>query len=225
MYGEAGTVLVQILEIVWINLLLSGDNAVVIALACRSLAPQQRRIGILLGTCAAVALRLLFTLIVVALLTVPFLKLIGGAALFWIAVKLLDEKTDGDHVAEASTVWRAVRSIAIADAVMSLDNMIAVAAAANGSTWLIVFGLVLSVPLIMFSAGLVTIIIERFPALVWAGAALLGWIAARLAISDSALAQFSGAAEHLDLTAGAIGAVLVVAIGAALRRLRAAGNR
>ena len=94
MYGEAGAALVQILEIVWINLLLSGDNAVVIALACRSLAPQQRRLGILLGTCAAVALRLLFTLIVVSLLTVPILELIGGAALLWIAVKLLDEKND-----------------------------------------------------------------------------------------------------------------------------------
>lgn len=224
MYGEAGTDLVRILEIVWVNLLLSGDNAVVIALACRSLAPQQRRVGILLGTCAAVALRVLFTLIVVTLLTVPFLKLIGGAALLWIAVTLLDEESDGGHVAEAKTVWRAVRTIAIADAVMSLDNVIAIAAAANGSTWLIVFGLVLSIPLVMFGATLVTVMLDRFPILVWAGAAMLGWVAAQLALSDSTLAQFSGAAEHLDLTAGAAGAILVVATGMGLRRLRAAGN-
>jgi YjbE family integral membrane protein len=225
MFGEAGTIFVQVLEIVWINLLLSGDNAVVIALACRSLDPRRRRIGMLLGTCAAVALRLLFTLIVVTLLTMPFFKLIGGAALLWIAVKLLGEQNDGDHIAEASTLWHAVRTIAIADAVMSLDNMIAIAAAANGSTWLIVFGLVLSVPLVMFGAGLVMTILDRFPALVWAGAALLGWVAAQLALSDSALARFPDAAGHLGLAAGATGAILVVAIGAALRRLHAAGNR
>ena len=225
MLGDAGTIFVQILEIVWINLLLSGDNAVVVALACRSLDPRRQRIGMLLGTCAAVALRLLCTLIVVTLLTVPFFKLIGGAALLWIAVKLLSEQNAGDHIAEASTVWRAVRTILIADAVMSLDNMIAIAAAANGSMWLIVFGLVLSVPLVMFGAGLVMAILDRFPVLVWAGAALLGWVAAQLALSDAALARFPDAAGQFGLAAGATGSILVVAIGAALCRLRAAADR
>lgn len=221
---EAGKVLVQVLAIIWINLLLSGDNAVVIALACRSLAAQQRRTGILLGTCAAVALRLFFTLIVVTLLAVPFLKLIGGVALLWIAAKLLDTESDADVVAEASTVWRAVRTIAFADAVMSLDNVIAIAAAANGSTWLIVFGLVLSVPLVMFGAGLMAATLERFPLLVWTGAALLGWVAAQLALGDPVLAEFSHANEHLGLFGGAAGAIAVIAMGTALRRWHGGGK-
>lgn len=224
MYRETGAALVQILEIVWINLLLSGDNAIVIALACRSLAPEQRRVGILLGTGVAVVLRILFTLVIVTLLTMPFLKLIAGVTLLWIAVKLVDGEIGGEHIAEATTIWRAVRTIAVADAIMSLDNVIAIAAAAKGSTWLIAFGLVLSIPLIMFGAGLVTIVLDRFRVLVWAGAALLGWVAAQLALSDPVLAPVSGAIPHLALYAGATGAVLVVAIGFAWRRFRADGK-
>ena len=224
MHEDAGPALVQVLEIVWINLLLSGDNAVVIALACRSLAPRQRRIGLLLGTCVAVALRLLFTLIVVTLLTLPTLKLLGGATLLWIAVKLLTEENGGNHVVEASTVWRAVSTIAIADVVMSFDNVVAIAAAANGSTWLVVFGLVLSIPLIMFAASVVMIIIERFPVLVWGGAAVLGWVAAQLAVSDKVLIQFLHPAKHLDVYAGVTGAIFVVAFGLIVRRLRAVGD-
>lgn len=223
MNAEVGAALLQILEIAWINLLLSGDNALAIALACRSLGPRQRRLGILLGSCAAVALRLTFTLIIVTLLRLPLVKLIGGATLLWIAVKLLDEEKDASPVPEAKTVWRAVRTIAIADAIMSLDNMIAIAAAAEGSTWLIVFGLVLSVPLIMFGAALVTAMLDRFPIFIWAGAAVLGWVAARLAANGPALGHFFPDAGHFGLYAGATGAAFVVAIGWMMRRLRTAG--
>jgi YjbE family integral membrane protein len=220
MNGEAGAAIVQILEIVWINLLLSGDNAVVIALACRSLPPERRRVGILLGTCAAIVLRILFTLIIVTLLAMPLLKLAGSAALVWIAVKLLGENNGDEHIDEAKTIWRAVRIIAIADTIMSLDNVIAIAAAANGSLWLIGFGLALSIPLIMFGAAAVMVVLDRFPALVWAGAALLGWIAGQLAVSDPALARFSTMVEELGPYAAAAGAILVVVIGVVLRRRR-----
>ncbi|HWG07153.1 MAG TPA: TerC family protein [Beijerinckiaceae bacterium] len=220
MNGEIANSALQILEIVWINLLLSGDNAVVIALACRSLPPERRRIGIALGACAAIGLRVIFTLIIVTLLALPFLKLAGGAALLWISVRLLGEEHDEDQIADSKTVWRAVRTIAIADAVMSLDNVIAIAAAANGSFWLIVFGLVLSIPLIIFGAGLVSIVIDRFPILVWAGAALLGWVAGELAASDPAAASLSAAVYRLDVWAGAAGAVFVMLIGLGLHHPR-----
>ncbi len=131
------------------------------------------------------------------------------------------EENDEDQIADSKTVWRAVRTIAIADAVMSLDNVIAIAAAANGSFWLILFGLVLSIPLIVFGAGLVTIVIDRFPILVWAGAVLLGWVAGELAASDPAVAPRSAAIDRLDLCAGAAGAVLVILIGLGLRHLHA----
>ena len=146
------TFFLQLLEIGWINLLLSGDNAVVIALACRALPPAQRRLGVLLGGVAAVALRIVFTIAVVSLLNIPFLKLVGGLLLLWIGVKLIIDETDEASVAESDTVWNAVRTIALADMVMSLDNVIAIAAAARGSIALIIFGLVLSVPLIIFGA-------------------------------------------------------------------------
>jgi YjbE family integral membrane protein len=223
MHAGVGTAVVQILEIIWINLLLSGDNAVVIALACRSLPPEKRRTGVIFGTCAAVALRILFTLIVVTLLGVPFLRLIGGATVVWIAIGLLDEDAHDGRVSEASTIWRAVRIIAIADAVMSLDNVIAIAAAAKGSLWLIVFGLVLSIPLIVSGASLVMAALDRLPILLWAGVALLGWIAGGLAITDPALAQFSPAVENVAAFASLAGAILVVLIGLVLRRMRGRG--
>ena len=135
-------------KIIWINILLSGDNAVVIALACRSLAPEQRKWGIILGAGAAVLLRIIFTVFVAQLMQYPYLKLIGGLLLLWIAVKLLTDETDESSIKESHTIWSAVQTVVIADIVMSLDNVVAIAAAAKGSTALIVFGLVISVPLI-----------------------------------------------------------------------------
>ena len=165
-------------KIMWINILLSGDNALVIAMACRGLPPRQRFWGMVLGAGVAVFLRIIFTGIVVTLMALPYLKLVGGLALLVIAAKLLvPEQEDESGVDAASHLWAAVQIVAIADIVMSLDNVIAVAAAANGSIPLLVIGLVISVPLIVAGAALIMALLTRLPALVWAGAGLLGWIA------------------------------------------------
>ena len=179
-----GTFWLQVLQIIWINILLSGDNAVVIALACRSLAPEQRKWGIILGAGAAVLLRIIFTVFVAQLMQYPYLKLIGGCLLLWIAVKLLTDETDESSIKESHTVWSAVQTVVIADIVMSLDNVVAIAAAAKGNMSLIIFGLVISVPLIIFGATLIITLLQRYPVLVWAGAALLGWVAGELIASD-----------------------------------------
>ena len=229
----------SLLQIIWIDLLLSGDNAVVIALACRSLPPNQRKTGILLGAGAAVGLRILFALVISYLLAVPYLRIVGGLLLFWIAVKLVLGEGEEHHDVEASdNLWRAVRTIAIADAVMSLDNLVAIAAASRGHPELFIFGLLLTIPLIIVGSTLITAIIQRFPVFVWAGAALLGYIAAEMIVTDPAvLNYFSGnpalvvpdpAAEpgHVPLKpsgalhygAGVAGALVVVALGFLLAR-------
>jgi YjbE family integral membrane protein len=172
-------------KIMWINVLLSGDNALVIAMACRGLEPRQRLWGMILGAGVAVILRIIFTGIVVTLMGLPYLKLVGGLALLVIAAKLLvPEQEDEDGVESASHLWAAVQIVAIADIVMSLDNVIAVAAAANGSVPLLVLGLAISVPLIVAGAALIMALLTRLPALVWAGAGLLGWIAGEVMATD-----------------------------------------
>lgn len=179
---------VSLLQIIWIDILLSGDNAVVIALACRSLPEHQRKLGILLGAGTAVGLRIIFALVISYLLGVPYLRVIGGLLLFWIAVKLVGGADEEGHEVEASeSLWKAVRTIAIADAVMSLDNVVAIAAASRGHPELFIFGLLLSIPLIMVGATLITTLITRFPIFIWAGAALLGYIAAEMIVTDPAV--------------------------------------
>src|SRR6187455_841423 len=175
-------------KIMWINILLSGDNALVIAMACRGLPPRQRFWGMVLGAGVAVLLRIIFTGIVVTLMGLPFLKLVGGLALLFIAAKLLvPEHEDEDGVDAASHLWAAVQIVAIADIVMSLDNVIAVAAAANGSIPLLVIGLAISVPLIVAGAALIMALLTRLPILVWLGAALLGWVAGEVIATDPAI--------------------------------------
>src|SRR4030081_3210785 len=165
-------------KIIWINVLLSGDNELVIALACRGLAPRQRLWGMILGAGVAVILRIIFTGIVATLMELPYLKLVGGLALLVIAAKLLvPEEEDEEGVESASHLWAAVQIVVVADIVMSLDNVIAVAAAANGSVPLLILGLAISIPLIVAGAALIMALLNRLPILVWAGAALLGWIA------------------------------------------------
>ncbi len=215
--------LTAVLQIIWIDILLSGDNAVVIALACRSLPPRQRRIGIVLGAGAAVVLRILFALIISYILEVPFLKLVGGALLLWIAVKLITGEEEAEaNVSESDTLWQAVRTIVIADAVMSFDNVVAIAAASHGNPWLFVFGLALSVPLIVMGSTLIMTLISRFPAFVWAGAGLLGWVAGEVLVSDPWVIGKLGAETVAGLKhpAAAVGAVAVLAVGFALTRLR-----
>src|SRR5881409_494279 len=174
-------------KIIWINVLLSGDNALVIALACRGLAPKQRLWGMIFGAAAAVVLRIIFTGIVASLMALPYLKLAGGLALIVIAAKLLVPDNEDENVASASHLWHAVQIVVVADIVMSLDNVIAVAAAANGSAPLLVLGLAISIPLIVAGAALIMALLNRLPILVWAGAALLGWIAGDVIATDPAV--------------------------------------
>ena len=176
---------IALAKIIWINVLLSGDNALVIALACRELEPRQRLWGMILGAAAAVVLRIIFTTVVATMMELPYLKLVGGLALIVIAAKLLvPESKDGDGVKSASHLWAAVQIVVVADIVMSLDNVIAVAAAANGSIPLLILGLASSIPLIVAGAALIMVLLDRLPVLVWAGAALLGWIAGDVIATD-----------------------------------------
>lgn len=188
LFGSNAATAVSILKIIGINIVLSGDNAVVIALACRSLPADQRKIGIALGAGAAIILRILFTLVVQQLLDIPFLKVAGGLLLFWIAVKLLlTEEASEDSIASGSSLWEAVKIVAVADVVMSLDNVLAIAAAAHGNTTLIVLGLLISIPLVVFGSTLIMGLLTRYPILVWGGAALLGWISGELIAQETAL--------------------------------------
>jgi YjbE family integral membrane protein len=172
-------------KIIWINILLSGDNALVIALACRGLPPRYRIWGMVLGACAAVLLRIVFTGIVASLMELPYLKLAGGLALIVIAAKLLVPNHEGeDSVNSASHLWQAVQIVVVADIIMSLDNVIAVAAAAHGSVPLLIVGLAISIPLIVVGAALIMALLSKLPILVWAGAALLGWIAGQVIATD-----------------------------------------
>lgn len=189
----------DLLEIVGINILLSGDNAVVIALASRSLPAEQRRLAILGGSAGAIAMRIAFCLIIVWLLQVPYLKLVGGLLLLYVAVKLVvpDPAGDGDGIAAKSHLWGAIQTIIVADAVMSLDNVVAIAAAAHGSVLLITLGLALSIPLIVFGSQLVLGVLNRYPALVLIGGGLLGWIAGEIIVSDPFVYSHLPYSEHL----------------------------
>jgi YjbE family integral membrane protein len=228
LFGANGTTVVAVLKIIGINIVLSGDNAVVIALACRSLPPGQRAIGIALGAAAAIILRIIFTVVVQQLLDVPFLKLAGGLLLFWIAVKLLlSEEATEESVTSGSNLWEAVRIVAIADVVMSLDNVLAIAAAAKGDHMLVIIGLLISIPLVVFGSTLIVNLLQRFPILVWAGAALLGWIAGELIAKEPtlepALSQFATIVSLpmptlVFLCQGGT-AALVVLIGWVIKRL------
>ena len=219
-------------KIIWVNILLSGDNAVVIALAARSLPPQQQKQAIMIGSGAAIAMRIVLTLVAAQLLLLPYLKLVGALLLLYIGVTLLlpeDDSDDGGSGA-TSSMATAVRTILIADLVMSLDNVIAVAAAANGNVPLLIIGLATSIPLVIFGSTLLLKVIERYPAIVWAGAALLGFIAGEISVTDPAVAEWFAEQEaawglgghRLQLLAGAIGAALVLGVGKALLSRRAA---
>ncbi len=207
---------ISVVEIIWINVLLSGDNAIVIALACRSLPPKQRLGGMVIGTAVALAMRLGFASIVSTLMLLPYIKIAGGIALLWIAVKLLlPDENAGSHGVPAEGLWRAVKIIALADIVMSLDNVIAVAAAAKGNYALLVFGLGVSVPAIVAGATIIMALLNYFPLITWAGAALLGWIAGDVIASDPVIEENTGQLswithERVRLVSSAAGAGGVV---------------
>jgi YjbE family integral membrane protein len=216
---------VALLKIMWINILLSGDNAVVIAMACRGLPHRQRVWGMILGAGVAVLLRIVFTVFVAALMLLPYLKIVGGLALFYIAAKLLVPE-DEDHSETEATehLWRAVKIVAIADIIMSLDNVIAIAAAAQGNMALLVIGLGVSIPLIVAGAALVMALLDRFPILVWAGAALLGWIVGEVIATDPVIQGYlepkfgADGFHYIMLFCALVGAVLVLVVGGIWRR-------
>jgi YjbE family integral membrane protein len=201
-------------KIVWVNILLSGDNALVIALVCHALPENRRKWGLVLGAAPAVILLIAFTAVALYLLAVPYLKLAGGLLLLWVASDLLrqEEEEVVEHQHVEYSLWRAAWTIIVADTVMSLDNVIAVAGAANGRLGLMALGLSISVPLVIFGAGILLLILEKLPILVVAGAGLLGWIAGGLVSGDRALAPWIEAnfplldtALPIAFTAGAIG--------------------
>ena len=210
---------IGLLKIVWINIILSGDNAVVIAMAARSLPPQQQRTAVLFGSGAAVVLRIILTVVAAKLLALPYLQIIGGLLLLWIGTQLLSGEEEGDgEDKEYGSMLAAVRTILLADLVMSLDNVIAVAAAAQGSMVLLVLGLAISIPLVVFGSTLMIKLMERFPIIVMLGAALIGWVAGETIVSDTILRDMLAANPWLHYAAAAAGAVFVVAVGKWLQK-------
>jgi YjbE family integral membrane protein len=217
-------------QIIMIDILLGGDNAVVIALACRKLPPAQRRLGILWGTAGAIGLRVILIVFALALLAIPYLKLVGAALLIWIGVKLLVPEEDDDHglIETSDKLWSAVKTVIVADLVMSIDNVIAIAgtAEATGGTHkipLVIFGLLVSIPIIVWGSQMVIKLMERFPFIIVLGGMLLGWIAGGMVVTDPAVlphfaeAGAKAAPSWITYTASAIGAVLVFAVGHVLK--------
>jgi len=217
---------VGLVKIIGVNIILSGDNAVVIALAARSLPPKQQTQAIIWGSGAAIVMRIILTLFAVALLTLPWLKIVGSVLLFWIGVKLLVPEEDDAEIEASTQLLSAIKTILIADLVMSLDNVIAVAAAAGGSILLLILGLAISIPLVIFGATLLLKLMERFPVIITIGGALIGWVAGEMLVTDPALegwltgigvefvkAKPMIAGLSLEPLAGGVGVAIVVALG------------
>ncbi|VTU37983.1 TerC family protein [Variovorax sp. RA8] len=205
---------IGLVKIVWINIILSGDNAVVIAMAARSLPPAQQKKAVVFGSGAAVVLRIALTVVAARLLKLPFLQILGGALLLWIGVQLLgDEGEDGGEEKQYGSMFAAVRTILLADLVMSLDNVIAVAAAAQGNMLLLILGLAISIPLVIFGSTLMIKLMERFPIIIMLGAALIGWVGGETIASDAALSGVLSANPWLHYAGAAAGAFFVVAYG------------
>jgi YjbE family integral membrane protein len=226
-----------LLKIIGVNIILSGDNAVVIALAARSLPPAQQKQAVFWGAGAAIVLRIILTLFAVALLTLPWLKLVGSLLLFWIGVKLLIPQDGDDDIQASEHLITAIKTILIADLVMSLDNVIAVAAAAGGSVVLLILGLAISIPLVIFGATLLIKLMDRYPVIITAGAGLIGWVAGEMLVADVALKgwftslgiQYKGdhplvGGVELEWLAAAAGFVFVVALGKWLAKRKEAAR-
>ena len=209
---------VALAQIILINIVLSGDNAVVIALACRALPPSQQRKAIIFGSVGAIVLRITLTFFAIYLLTLPYLKLIGAALLLWIGVGLLKGDDEEEHLQGHANLVAAIKTIMIADLVMSLDNVIGVAAAAKGNVPLLVIGLVISIPLIIYGSTLILKLMARFPVIITIGAGLLGWVAGEMAMTDPAIGEWAAGQHVLHMLAPALGAVCVVAAGKWLAR-------
>ena len=208
---------IAVLQVIAIDIVLGGDNAIIIALACRNLPKRQRRAGILWGAAGAIILRVILVFFATSLMEIPGLRLIGGILLIWIGVRLLTEVETHDldgKINQSSNLLTAIRTIIIADFVMSLDNALAITAAAKGDIGLVVFGLLLSVPIIIWGSGLILRLMDRFPIIITAGAGLLGWLGGGLMINDKLLAEFTTVSPPaIPTIAAATGAIFVIAIG------------
>ena len=215
---------IAILQIIAIDIILGGDNAIIIALACRNLPARQKRLGILWGTAGAILLRVILVFFASTLLTVPSLKLIGGLLLLWIGVKLLAEEDELDEgtIKQSTSLMEAIRTIIIADFVMSLDNSVAIAAAAKGNMALVVFGLLLSVPIIIGGSAIILKMMQRFPIIITIGAALLGWLAGDLIANDPLLKDYMATLPDYASKVIAGGMALLVVILGRLLAARAA---
>jgi len=213
---------IAVLQIIAIDIVLGGDNAVVIALACRRLPEHQRKLGIFWGVFGAIALRVVLIFFALSLLAIPYLKIVGAMLLLWIGVKLLQPESEGEHEIDASTTLiGAIKTIIVADAVMSLDNVIAIAGAAKDEMGLVIFGLVISVPIIVWGSQLVMKLMERFPITIAIGAGLLGWIAGGMLVSDVATKEWvDSQANYLHWVAPTIGASIVIAMGKILVNMK-----
>jgi YjbE family integral membrane protein len=216
---------VGLFKIIWINIILSGDNAVVIALAARSLPAEQQRKAIMFGSGAAVVLRIVLTVVAARLLELSFLQVIGGVLLLWIGYQLLSGDDEGDeaHHKGTGTMMAAIRTILIADLVMSLDNVIAVAATAQGNMVLLILGLAISIPLVVLGSSLMIRLMQRFPVIVTLGAALIGWVGGETIVNDHLMQGYTMAHPWLHYVAAAAGVVLVVGMGKVMQ-LRTAGK-
>jgi YjbE family integral membrane protein len=225
---------IGLLKIIGVNLILSGDNAVVIALAARSLPQRQQKAAVLWGSGAAVAMRIVLTIFAVALLTLPWLKLVGSLLLFWIGIKLLLPEEGDENINASDNLISAIKTILIADLVMSIDNVIAVAAAAQGSMTLLVLGLAISIPLVIFGSTLLLHLMERWPVIITIGGGLLGFVAGEMLVTDPALkgwlsgigVEFDGEKPKvgglsLEIICGLAGAVIVIAAGTLIGKRRA----
>jgi len=213
----------DVIKIIMIDLLLSGDNAVVIALACRNLPPEQRKKGILFGVSGAIGLRIVLTFFAVSLLALPYLKLIGALLLLWIGIKLIlpEEEHSADNIQATNRLLGAVKTIIIADLVMSLDNVLGVAAAAKGNVWLLVFGLLISIPMIAWSSQLVLKLIDRFSFIVYAGGALLGYVAGEMLVSEVLLEPLVETRHYLHWLIPVFCALFVLVVGRSLAMRKA----
>jgi YjbE family integral membrane protein len=212
-----------LVKIAVINVVLSGDNAVVIALACRSLPPREQKSAFLVGTAGIVVLMTLLTSCAALLMTLPFLQIVGGLLLVWIGIKLLLPEDEDGNVRESGSFWEAVRTIIIADIVMSMDNVLGMAGAARGHLGMLFVGLLITMPLILFGSALLVKLMERFPSFVVVGAGLLGYVAGDMAVGDPAVKNYIDAHAHLlEQLAPIVGALLVVVAGKMLARRRPA---
>ena len=210
---------IGLVKIIWINIILSGDNAVVIALAARSLPPEQQKKAIMFGSGAAVVLRIVLTVVAAKLLELSFLQIIGGCLLLWIGLQLLTSNEDDEGASKGTgSMMTAIRTILIADLVMSLDNVIAVAAAAQGNMVLLILGLAISIPLVIFGSTLMIKLMERFPVIVILGAGLIGWVGGETIMNDRLLHGYVEANPALHYVAAAAGAALVVGLGLWLQK-------